>query len=246
MSAMVEKEMDGRLAASGSLRGRAVTEFLLQLQASGQGLAVSDVAGGKSSTARIERLGVDRMQLAFTEEGQNRSNILVSLYQSERSAHFLLHDGKPEGNLVWTYGYPEQIQVQKNRQNLRYTLLEPVQAIWQPSSNVQTISGDVIDISLGGFLASIFVSTGIAQGPAFACEEGSEGRVLLHRGNGTSWQGEAVLRRKTIFRNLSENHTLNGTEPSGFILLGFAFQFHKNQDVQSMAAFFQGILGPVA
>ncbi|MCE5359604.1 hypothetical protein [Candidatus Igneacidithiobacillus taiwanensis] len=224
------------------LTGTAVYEYLLYLQASGGAVALSDLRGKLHCMGRLSRLSRQGVTIFCRDLHEGVPEILVAHYEPNRSVHFLLSQGREEEPGSWCFPYPPSIQVRQERRHLRYTLSAAVLASWSSSCSAEAIRGDVVDIGLGGFLASIYVSSEQLV-DTVSCREGARGVVTLRRDDGREWVGEAELRRRVPLAPPSEEKNETGSE---FVLLGFAFQFEDSSALNDLTDFFQGILGPIA
>ena len=224
------------------LTGAAVHEYLLYLQASGGAVALSDPRGSLHCMGRICRLSRHGITIYCRDLHESFPELLLAHYEPSRSVHFLLRQGQEEKPGFWLFPYPASIQVRQERRHLRYTLVAPVVASWKSVCSTAVVRGDVVDIGLGGFLASIYVSSEQLADTA-SCEEGMRGTVALRRDDLREWTGEAELRRRVPLAPPTEEKNSTRSE---FVLLGFAFQFDNSSALNDLTDFFQGILGPTA
>ncbi|MEY2341589.1 hypothetical protein AB4090_05700 [Acidithiobacillus sp. IBUN Pt1247-S3] len=226
-----------------TLIGDAIVEYLLYLRESAGAIALSDLGHGIHSIGRVVRLSPTGVTISCQDLGGSDIKLLVAHYEPSRSVHFLLQDGKEADPGFWVFPYPGSIQVRQERRNLRYTLNNAVLACWHSPCSTELVRGDVVDIGLGGFLASIYVSSEQLADTG-GCEEGDQGVVVLRRDDLREWRGQAELRRRVLLDPPSDEK--KGKHTPEFVLLGFAFQFADRQAMNELTDFFQGILGPIA
>ena len=225
-----------------TLIGDAIVEYLLYLRESAGAIALSDLSHGVHGIGRVARLSQAGVTISSQDLRGSDSKLLVAHYEPSRSIHFLLRGGKEEEPGFWVFPYPGSIQVRRERKHLRYTLNSAVFASWHSQCSTELVRGDVVDIGIGGFLASIYVSSEQIADTS-ACHEGDQGVVLLRRDDAREWQGQSELRRRVALDPPAEKKGKNSPE---FVLLGFAFQFNEPQAMSELTDFFQGILGPIA
>ena len=227
----------------GVLVDDAIVEYLLYLRESGGAIALSDLRRGMHGIGRVVRLSSRGVTIACENFCSAHAKFLVAHYEPRRSVHFLLQEGKEEEPGLWLFPYPSSIQIRQERKHLRYTVSSPVIATWYDLQGKELVSGDVVDIGLGGFLASIYVSSEHAP-DARTGKEGDRGQIVLRRNDSQQWKGQAELRRRVLLDPPADGKKAAGA--AEFVLLGFAFQFSNPQAMNELTEFFQGVLGPVA
>lgn len=221
----------------------AIVEYLLYLRESGGAIALSDSRQGIHAIGRVARLSSQGVTISCRNSWDEDAKVLVAHYEPRRSVHFLLQGGKEEESGLWLFPYPSGIQIRQERKNLRYTVSSAVLATWYDLQGKELVSGDVVDIGLGGFLASIYVSSEQAPDTRTG-KEGDRGQIVLRRNDSLQWKGQAELRRRVLLDPPADGKKAAGA--AEFVLLGFAFQFSNPQAMNELTEFFQGVLGPAA
>ena len=226
-----------------SLSGDAVIDYLLYLQESASAVALQGMTQGIHGIGRVARLSREGVTIFCQNLQGTARNLLVGHYEPTRSLHFLLQNGREEAPGCWLFSYPSTVQVRQERKYLRYTLKGAVLASWHSECSKAPVRGDVVDIGLGGFLASIYMSSGQLADTGSCCK-GDRGTVTLRREDQQQWQGLAELLR-CVPLEVPGGGKKASREPE-FVLLGFAFQFDDPQAMKELTEFFHGILGPIA
>ena len=142
-------------------------------------------------------------------------------------------------NNILHISYPVKVYIRKGRMHERFALKVPISAQWS-KNNHEVIFGDVMDISLGGFLGGMNVASFDDGTRTF--QRGEIGQITLIKPDGQKWLGSAELRR-------SDRITADKRAPediigpiNGFSLLGFAFLFNGSEQSFSLEKFLEGTL----
>ncbi|WP_232821572.1 PilZ domain-containing protein [Acidithiobacillus ferrivorans] len=195
-------------------------------------------------TALVTHLEAKSIRLTLQDnstEGdpfQMGGRVLCVGYGKDYSISFVANAAAAVNNILHI-SYPVKVYIRKGRMHERFALKVPISAQWS-KNNHELIFGDVMDISLGGFLGGMNVASFDDGTRTF--QRGEIGQVTLTKPGGQKWLGSAELRR-------SDRITADKRDPEdiigptrGFSLLGFAFLFNGPEQSLSLEKFLEGTL----
>ncbi|WP_255305467.1 PilZ domain-containing protein [Acidithiobacillus ferrivorans] len=195
-------------------------------------------------TALVTHLEAKSIRLTLQDnstEGdpfQMGGRVLCVGYGKDYSISFVANAAAAVNNILHI-SYPVKVYIRKGRMHERFALKVPISAQWS-KNNHELIFGDVMDISLGGFLGGMNVASFDDGTRTF--QRGEIGQVTLTKPDGQKWLGSAELRR-------SDRITADKRDPEdiigptrGFSLLGFAFLFNGPEQSLSLEKFLEGTL----
>ena len=219
-----------------------VPEYLLDLRTSARGISAMRKHDGRRFSVRMTRLTHDLVEMAVQPVPagghaylSRDETIWCFVYTREYALAFILRIEDVQGDSFQS-AYPTGMWIRKERRHKRFIPRVPMQCTWQRPGTSE-ITGDVMDIGLGGFLGGVNVvaHSDLASAP----QEGDRGSVSLSREDGVVWTGEGVLRR------ISWVGDPDNGELAAFILLGFAFVFPDERGARQLTEFLDGLLEPM-
>jgi hypothetical protein len=221
------------------LDGTQVSEYLLDLRTTAMGIGAIRKNDGCRFSLRMARLTESRIEMVIDHVPAGEpvritpvETIWCFVYAQEYALSFVLMVEDALGESFHT-GYPVRMWIRKDRRHKRFIPRVPMQATWH-REGTPDITGDVMDIGLGGFLGGVNVVTKAERDPVL--KEDDYGLVRLSRDEGTIWSGEGVLRRISWVGDRDHG------ELSAFLLLGFAFVFRDEKGMRQLTEFLDGLL----
>ena len=221
-----------------------IPDLLITLRSHGTTITLFKDQVQHAFTAQVTQLEAKSIRLTLQDNSteddpfQLGGKVLCVGYGKDYSISFVANTAAAEGNILHI-SYPVTVYIRKGRMHERFALKVPISAQWC-KNNHEMIFGDVMDISLGGFLGGMNVASFDDGTRTF--HRGEIGQVTLIKPDGQKWLGSAELRR-------SERITVDKHDPEdiigpikGFSLLGFAFRFNGPEQALSLKLFLEGAL----
>ncbi|MBN6739545.1 PilZ domain-containing protein [Acidithiobacillus sp. MC6.1] len=221
-----------------------IPDLLMTLRAHGTTITLFKDQVQQAFTALVTHLEAKSIRLTLQDnstEGdpfQMGGRVLCVGYGKDYSISFVANAAAAVNNILHI-SYPVKVYIRKGRMHERFALKVPISAQWS-KNNHELIFGDVMDISLGGFLGGMNVASFDDGTRTF--QRGEIGQVTLTKPDGQKWLGSAELRR-------SDRITADKRDPEdiigptrGFSLLGFAFLFNGPEQSLSLEKFLEGTL----
>ncbi|CDQ12179.1 conserved protein of unknown function [Acidithiobacillus ferrivorans] len=221
-----------------------IPDLLMTLRAHGTTITLFKDQVQQAFTALVTHLEAKSIRLTLQDnstEGdpfQMGGRVLCVGYGKDYSISFVANAAAAVNNILHI-SYPVKVYIRKGRMHERFALKVPISAQWS-KNNHELIFGDVMDISLGGFLGGMNVASFDDGTRTF--QRGEIGQVTLTKPDGQKWLGSAELRR-------SDRITADKRDPediigpiNGFSLLGFAFLFKGTEQSLSLEKFLEGTL----
>jgi len=221
-----------------------IPELLFALRTQGMTITLFKDQAHQTFTAKVAQLEAKAIRLTLQDDStegdpfQLGGKVLCVGYGKDYSISFVANAAAAEGNILHI-SYPVKIYFRKGRMHERFALKVPVSAQWRKNDH-GLIFGDVMDISLGGFLGGMNVASFDDGTRNF--QRGEIGQVTLIKPDGQKWLGSAELRR-------TDRITADTRDPEdiigpikGFSLLGFAFLFKGPEQSLSLELFLKGAL----
>ncbi|CDQ09350.1 conserved protein of unknown function [Acidithiobacillus ferrivorans] len=221
-----------------------IPDLLMTLRAHGTTITLFKDQVQQTFTAKVAQLEAKSIRLTLQDnstEGdpfQMGGKVLCVGYGKDYALSFVANAAAAVNNILHI-SYPVKVYIHKGRMHERFALKVPISAQWS-KNNHELIFGDVMDISLGGFLGGMNVASFDDGTRTF--QRGEIGQVTLTKPDGQKWLGSAELRR-------SDRITADKRDPediigpiNGFSLLGFAFLFKGTEQSLSLEKFLEGTL----
>jgi len=222
-----------------------VPELLFALRTHGATITLFKDQVHQAFTAHVTQLEANSIRLTLQKNYHLGSNsfqfggkVLCVGYGKDYSISFVANATAAEVDTI-EVSYPTTVRIRKGRVHERFPLKVPVSVQWDKNTG-EVIFGEVMDISLGGFLGGMNVATFNDSTRTFHC--GEKGKVTLIKVDGQQWVGSAELRRADmITADDSDSNDVSGPI-RGFFLLGFSFLINGPEDTLSLGQFLEGTL----
>ncbi|MBU2852339.1 MAG: PilZ domain-containing protein [Acidithiobacillus ferriphilus] len=221
-----------------------IPDLLMTLRTNGTTITLFKDQVQQTFTAKVAQLEAKSIRLTLQDDStegdpfQMGGKVLCVGYGKDYALSFVANAAAAVNNILHI-SYPVKVYIHKGRMHERFALKVPISALWS-KNNHELIFGDVMDISLGGFLGGMNVASFDDGTRTF--QRGEIGQVTLTKPDGQKWLGSAELRR-------SDRITADKRDPediigpiNGFSLLGFAFLFKGTEQSLSLEKFLEGTL----
>ena len=221
-----------------------IPDLLMTLRTKGTTITLFKDQVQQTFTAKVAQLEAKSIRLTLQDDStegdpfQMGGKVLCVGYGRDYALSFVANAAAAEGNILHI-SYPVKVYIHKGRMHERFALKVPISAQWN-KDNHEVIFGDVMDVSLGGFLGGMTVASFDNGTRTF--QRGEIGQVTLTKPDGQKWLGSAELRR-------SDRITADKRDPediigpiNGFSLLGFAFLFKGPEQSLSLEKFLEDTL----
>jgi hypothetical protein len=221
-----------------------IPDLLMTLRTNGTTITLFKDQVQQTFTAKVAQLEAKSIRLTLQDDStegdpfQMGGRVLCVGYGKDYALSFVANAAAAVNNILHI-SYPVKVYIHKGRMHERFALKVPISALWS-KNNHELIFGDVMDISLGGFLGGMNVASFDDGTRTF--QRGEIGQVTLTKPDGQKWLGSAELRR-------SDRITADKRDPediigpiNGFSLLGFAFLFKGTEQSLSLKKFLEGTL----
>ncbi|AEM47857.1 hypothetical protein Acife_1725 [Acidithiobacillus ferrivorans SS3] len=221
-----------------------IPDLLMTLRTNGTTITLFKDQVQQTFTAKVAQLEAKSIRLTLQDDStegdsfQMGGKVLCVGYGKDYALSFVANAAGAVNNILHI-SYPVKVYIHKGRMHERFALKVPISALWS-KNNHELIFGDVMDISLGGFLGGMNVASFDDGTRTF--QRGEIGQVTLTKPDGQKWLGSAELRR-------SDRITADKRDPediigpiNGFSLLGFAFLFKGTEQSLSLEKFLEGTL----
>ena len=244
-SLSVDERLEAQFSSWDIAPAAEIPELLFALRTHGTTITLFKDQVQQAFTAQVTQLEAKSIQLTLQNNYQLGSNpfqfggkVLCVGYGKDYSISFVANTTAAEVDTI-EVSYPTTVRIRKGRMHERFALKVPISAQWN-KDNHEVIFGDVMDVSLGGFLGGMNVASFDNGTRTF--QRGEIGQVTLTKPDGQKWLGSAELRR-------SDRITADKRDPediigpiNGFSLLGFAFLFNGSEQSLSLEKFLEGTL----
>jgi len=222
--------------------GAQIPEYLLDLRTSAIGINARRKRDGGRFAAHVGRLTHDLVEMVIHQVPGSDSPALCRgetiwcfVYAQEYALSFVLRVEEVQDDR-FRADFPGAMWIRKERRHRRFIPRVPIQSTWR-RPGASDITGDVMDIGLGGFLGGVNVVA--HSDPESEPREDDRGVVSLRRGDGAVWIGEGILRRVCWVGDPDDEESI------AFVLLGFAFTFADEQGARRLTEFLDGFLEPL-
>ncbi len=240
----VEERAELLFSAWDSVAESNIPDLLFALRSNGTSVSLFKDQIQQMFTAQVAHLTAQSIQLALQnvrpgdQSFQTGGKVLCIGYGKDYSMGFMADATAADGNTTHI-SYPKAVHLRKGRMHERFALKVPISAQWNKDAQ-EVVFGDVMDISLGGFLGGMNVATFNDGTRTF--RRGEIGQVILTKPDGQQWLGSAELRHSNLIT--SDNRPLDDIigPIKGFSLLGFAFIFDGSEKALSLEQFLDGTL----
>ncbi|OFA17095.1 hypothetical protein A4U49_03845 [Acidithiobacillus ferrivorans] len=221
-----------------------IPDLLMTLRTNGTTITLFKDQVQQTFTAKVAQLEAKSIRLTLQDDSaegdpfQMGGKVLCVGYGKDYALSFVANAAAAVNNILHI-SYPVKVYIHKGRMHERFALKVPISALWS-KNNHELIFGDVMDISLGGFLGGMNVASFDDGTRTF--QRGEIGQVTLTKPDGQKWLGSAELRRfDRITADKRDPEDLIGPI-NGFSLLGFAFLFKGTEQSLSLEKFLEGTL----
>ena len=245
-SLSVDERLEAQFSSWDIAPAAEIPELLFALRTHGTTITLFKDQVQQAVTAQVTQLEAKSIQLTLQKNYQLGSNpfqfggkVLCVGYGKDYSISFVANTTAAEVDTI-EVSYPTTVRIRKGRMHERFPLKVPVSAWWHKNTH-EVIFGEVMDISLGGFLAGMNVASFNDGTRTF--HRGEIGQVTLEKLGGEQWVGSTELRREDLITS-DNGHTDDIIGPiKGFSLLGFAFLFKGSEEALALEQFLEGTLG---
>lgn len=240
----VDERLEAQFSSWDIAPSQEIPDFLMTLRTHGTTITVFKDQVQQGVRAQLTQLEAKSIQLTLQDNSTKGdpfplgSKVLCVGYGKDYAISFVANATAAEGHIL-RISYPVKVYIRKGRMYERFALKVPISAQWKKNNN-ELVFGDVMDISLGGFLGGMNVASFDDGTRTF--ERGEIGQVTLLKPDGQKWLGSAELRR-------SDRITADKRDPEdiigptkGFSLLGFAFLFNGPEQSLFLELFLEGVL----
>jgi len=244
----VDERLEAQFSSWDIAPAAEIPDLLMTLRSHGTTITLFKEQVQQAFTALVTHLEAKSIRLTLQDDStegdpfQLGGKVLCVCYGKDYSISFVANAAAAaaaaEGNILHI-SYPVKIYFRKGRMHERFALKVPVSAQWRKNDH-ELIFGDVMDISLGGFLGGMNVASFDDGTRNF--QRGEIGQVTLIKPDGQKWLGSAELRRfDRITADRRDPEDILGPI-NGFSLLGFAFLFQGPEQSLSLEKFLEGTL----
>ena len=174
-----------------------IPDLLMTIRSHGTTITLFKDQVQQAFTAQVSQLEAKSIRLTLQDnstEGdpfQMGGRVLCVGYGKDYSISFVASAAAAVNNILHI-SYPVKVYIRKGRMHERFALKVPISAQWS-KNNHEVIFGDVMDISLGGFLGGMNVASFDDGTRTF--QRGEIGQITLIKPDGQKWLGSAELRR---------------------------------------------------
>jgi len=243
-SLSVDERLEAQFSSWDIAPAPEIPDLLMTLRSHGTTITLFKDQVQQAFTALVTHLEAKSIRLTLQDNSTEGDpfhlggKVLCVSYGKDYAISFVANAAAAEGNILHI-SYPVKVYIHKGRMHERFALKIPISAQWN-TDNHELIFGDVMDISLGGFLGGMNVASFDDGTRTF--QRGEIGQVTLTKPDGQKWLGSAELRRfDRITADKRDPEDLIGPI-NGFSLLGFAFLFKGTEQSLSLEKFLEGTL----
>ncbi|MHB1321830.1 MAG: PilZ domain-containing protein [Acidithiobacillus ferrivorans] len=240
----VDERLEAQFSSWDIAPAAEIPELLFALRTHGTTITLFKDQVQQAFTAHVTQLEANSIRLTLqnypfgSNPFQFDGKVLCVGYGKNYSICFVANVTAVEVDTI-EVSYPTAVRIRKDRMHERFPLKVPVSVQWDKNTH-GVIFGEVMDISLGGFLEGMNVATFNDSPRTFHC--GEKGKVTLIKVDGQQWVGSAELRRaEMITADDSDANDVSGPI-RGFFLLGFSFLINGPEDTLSLGQFLEGTL----